>query len=141
MNKKNALFHYTLNSFEKDFPSFGQNFKEFCLSQKLDPAKSVDMELSLEELIVNSFNHGNKNGPVTIKAKVNEDGLEAILEDEAPPFNPLEDAPPPPKGELETRKVGGLGIHLVKNLNDRIEYSPLKKGNRITLFKSIKASG
>ncbi len=37
-------------------------------------------------------------------------------------FDPRDAKEPNKKAALKDRKVGGLGIHLVKNLMDRIEY-------------------
>ena len=138
MSKENEKFQYTLKSFENDFKDFSKSFKDFCYAQKIDESKIFDMEVSLEELIVNSFSYGNAKGKVTVQAEISEKELRVYVEDESPPFNLLREAPEPPKGNLKDRKVGGLGIHLVKGLNDRVEYSGSKKGNRITLFKSLK---
>ena len=138
MSQRGQLFQYTLITLKADFPPFTESFREFCQTQKVDQEKTFDMEVSLEELIVNSFSYGNKNGPVRVHAEITQDELKVTVEDQSPPFDLLRDAPAPPKGELLDRPEGGLGIHLVKNLNDRVEYTGSHKGNKITLFNSIK---
>ena len=138
MGTKNPDFQHTLSSFKEDFPSFMESFKAFCQTHCVEEDKVFEIELSLEELIVNSFSYGNKHGTVKVLAQVEKGELKVTLEDNAPPFNLLREAPKPPKGNLMERETGGLGIHLVKNLNDRVEYSGSQKGNRVTLFKSIK---
>ena len=137
MNKKDAIFQYTLVSFERDFGVFADAFKDFCAKHGISDSVTFDMEVSLEELIVNSFSYGNSKGPVVIKAEILNDEVKIVLEDEAPPFNLLREAPPLQEGNIEDRRPGGLGIHLVKSLNDRMEYQGSRKGNTITLFKSI----
>ena len=106
----------------------------------IDDSKSFDIEVSLEELIVNSFSHGDSKGEVLITAQVVDGELRVELNDCAPPFNLLREAPPPPAEteSIKDRKIGSLGICLVKNLSDRIEYSGSPKGNKVTLFKSLK---
>ena len=132
-------FQYCLNSFKQDFPKFTESFKLFCEQYEMESSKIFDLEISLEELIVNSFTYGNANGPVTISATASEKEIKVTLEDKAPPFNLLREAPEPAQDkDIEQRKAGGFGIHLVKNLNDRIEYAGSQKGNRITLFKNFK---
>ena len=138
MKPDGSVFHYELNSLERDLPPFAKAFHSFCQGQQIDPDKIFDLEVSLEELIVNSFTHGSPHEMVKIMAVVQERDIKVVVEDRAPPFNLLREAPPPPMGSIEDRKAGGLGIHLVKSLNDRVEYSGSQSGNTITLMKKIK---
>ena len=133
-----AIFRYELNSLEKDLSPFAEAFSSFCQEQNIGTDKIFDLSVSLEELIVNSFTHGAHREPVKVEAAVSEEGLKVTIEDRAPPFNLLREAPPPPSGGIEERKAGGLGIHLVKSLNDRVEYSGSPEGNIVTLLKKIK---
>ena len=139
MKAGEQFFEYTLSSFTQDFPAFGESFRRFCEGEGMDQSKIFDVELSLEELIVNSFSYGNEHGPVEISALVQGGELKVVIKDQAPPFDLLRNTSPPPEGSLMERKPGGLGIHLVKNLNDRLEYSRSNQGNQITLFKSLKS--
>ena len=127
-------FSYTLTNFASDFPKFTDSFKDFC--KGLNESVLFDLEVSLEELVVNSFSYGSPAGPITITAELKDDGVVVVVKDKAPPFNLLREAPNPPTGlGLAERPVGGLGIHLVKNLNDRVEYTGSQNGNTVTLFK------
>lgn len=130
-------FKSILHNFEKEFPKFAENFQAFCKENRIDSQKLFDLEVSLEEIILNSFSYGNPNGPVIISTCIQDDEIKVTVKDSAPPFNLLRQAPDPPQGSLEERNVGGLGIHLIKNLSDRVEYSGSKHGNQITLFKAI----
>ena len=38
--------------------------------------------------------------------------------------------------ELQEEKQGGLGIHLVKSLNDKVEYYGSQDGNIVVIIKS-----
>ena len=138
MSLNGPTFNYQIKSIENDFPPFTEAFGSFCEEQNVAADKIFDLQVSLEELIVNSFTHGSTSEPVKIMATIDEQQLKIIIEDRAPPFNLLREAPPPPEGSIEARQVGGLGIHLVKNLNDRVEYSGSQTGNKITLLKNIK---
>ena len=40
--------------------------------------------------------------------------------------------------DIESCKIGGLGIHLIKNLMDEVCYQRLKGKNRLTLKKELK---
>ena len=119
----------------RDFPKFSEAFRAYG-APRLGESQLFDLELSLEELIVNSFSHGNSGGPVLVHVCMDGKDARVTIEDSAPPFNLLRESPEPPQGPPAQRKAGGLGIHLVKNLTDRLEYFGSKKGNQIVLFKS-----
>ncbi len=53
-------------------------------------------------------------------------------------FDPRDAKEPNTKTALKDRKVGGLGIHLVKNLMDRIEYRREEGRNFLSLTKNLK---
>jgi len=61
-----------------------------------------------------------------------------VLEDDGMAFNPVERIPPELPCTLDECKVGGLGIHLVKNLMDEVVYERRAGTNVLTLKKSIK---
>jgi serine/threonine-protein kinase RsbW len=64
-----------------------------------------------------------------------------VVLDDAAPFNPLE-APAPDTAEpLETRSPGGLGIALIRQLMDVVEYDRLEVGNRLRLRRRLTGAG
>ena len=55
--------------------------------------------------------------------------------DDGTPFNPFSNAPPDTRLSIDERNIGGLGIHLVKNLMDECNYKRETNKNIITLIK------
>lgn len=51
-----------------------------------------------------------------------DDRLEAELIDDGIPFNPLEMSEPDIEADLESRQIGGLGIHFVRQTMDEVDY-------------------
>ncbi|HKJ75712.1 MAG TPA: ATP-binding protein, partial [Gammaproteobacteria bacterium] len=100
------------------------------------------LRLILEELLVNIARHGYRDRagrPIRLEFAVTEGAVRIVVEDEAPPFNPLADAPAPDlESDLENREPGGLGIFLVQSLADRAEYRRTGQGNRLELQKAIR---
>ncbi len=138
--EKSEAFTYTLRHFAADFPKFSESFRTYC--EGLEDSVLFDLEVSLEELIVNSFTYGSPEGPIRVEADIKNNEVVVTVSDNAPPFNLLREAPKPPVApseSIEDRPVGGLGIHLVKNLNDRVEYAGSQNGNKVTLFKTNKS--
>jgi len=93
------------------------------------------VHLCLEEVVSNVIRHGygNVEGQlVTVYcAQAGGGCLVFTVEDDAPPFNPLEGALLPAIGDLGAGELGGQGIRLLRGFADAIEYEPKPKGNRL----------
>ncbi len=57
--------------------------------------------------------------------------------DDGQPFDPLQAGPPDLGRNGETRRIGGVGIHFVKELMDDVVYSRVGSENRLTLKKKL----
>ena len=137
---------------------FAEQFRSYCEKVQLDESKIFELDLSLEELLVNSFTHGyseTNKGTVTVQAEDLGTEIKISVNDKAPSFDLFRDAPAPrlggkdpePQPEDEVKeatkekdkeggKEGGLGIHLVKSLNDKVEYYGSQDGNIVVIIKS-----
>ena len=96
------------------------------------------VNLVLEELGLNILTHGGKGSErrpeIEIVLTSEEDSLTIEVWDDGQPFDPLEDAPDPNVGAgIEDRKIGGLGIHLVRTLMDDLYYQRDDGKNRLTM--------
>lgn len=97
------------------------------------------VQLTLDELATNVINHGygasGHSFQIVIESKPQAVHIEVV--DEARPFDPLQDAPQPTTdASVEERHVGGLGVHIAKQLMDKMEYRRENGKNRLTLVKS-----
>ena len=61
----------------------------------------------------------------------------ATIADDGRPFNPFESGPPDTELSLEERPIGGLGVHLVRNVMDRSSYERHGEKNVVILEKQI----
>ncbi len=116
----------------RDFESFGD--------EKDIPLPIIHkICIVIDELLSNIISYAyqdKKEHIVEINIKLNEERLEIKITDDGFPFNPLAMLPPDTKLGLEERELGGLGIHLVKNIMDEYQYTRLKGENIIVLVKS-----
>lgn len=97
------------------------------------------VQLVLDELATNIINHGygasGHDFQIMIESKPQAVRIEVV--DEAQPFDPLQDAPQPTTdASLDEREVGGLGVHIAKQLMDGMEYRRENGKNRLTLVKN-----
>ena len=67
-------------------------------------------------------------------------GDEAVIEfeDKGKPYNPLEKDDPDVTTDAEEREIGGLGIFMVKNLMDTVEYRREDGKNILMIKKALK---
>ena len=70
---------------------------------------------------------------IKMTAARRDDRVIVTVSDDGTPFNPLLRAAPEAGLSLEDRRVGGLGIHLVRHLADDISYRRLSDKNELTL--------
>ena len=61
--------------------------------------------------------------------------------DRGSPYDPLAKEDPDLDAEVEDRKVGGLGIFMVRSCMDDIKYEYKNGQNRLTIRKSLKEPG
>jgi anti-sigma regulatory factor (Ser/Thr protein kinase) len=93
------------------------------------------IELALDELVSNVIKYSYRGSqaarPVDVRVSLEESGIVLTIEDEGPPFNPLEAAEPEHPDNLESARIGGLGIQMVRMSSKRIQYERLAGGNRV----------
>ncbi len=99
-----------------------------------------DLLLAVEEVYVNivKYAYAGSLGKITIDCCINEDSLILEIKDEGVSFNPLELPEPYLASSVEKRKMGGLGVFLMRRFIDDVKYEKRGKYNVLTLVKSKK---
>ncbi|MBC8011560.1 MAG: ATP-binding protein [Burkholderiales bacterium] len=106
---------------------------------------TLAIQLALEETVTNIINHGYKADPagtrsftVTLSASARR-CIRMVITDDAPAYDPL--ARPEVNLDLpiEDRPIGGLGVHLVKNLMQHAAYERREGRNVLTLDRVLNA--
>ena len=104
--------------------------------------KCSAINLELDELITNTVTHGSFEAGIDpridIHLRVESNILILTMEDNGSPFDPTLDTDSNTAAPLESRNVGGLGLHLVKNFANRISYEFVEGKNRSTLEHDLK---
>ena len=116
--------------------------EDFGDANNLPAPKVFAINLELDELITNIVTHGSFEAGIDpridIHLRVESDILILTMEDNGSPFDPTLDTDPNTAAPLESRNVGGLGLHLVKNFANRISYEFVEGKNRSTLEHDLK---
>jgi len=111
---------------------------EFCAINDLPPDILFALNLSIEEVLTNVISYGyedNEEHQILVRMNIKEDEVLVEVEDDGKPFNPLEVDEPALDKSLEDRPIGGLGIHLVRNYMDGLEYRRNGDKNLLKLKK------
>ncbi len=98
------------------------------------------LDLCLEELITNVIKYGYDDSAqhaIYISLSMEGDRLVLEMRDDGHAFDPTLLPDPDLDVPLEERRIGGLGIHLVRNYVDSMEYKREANQNILTLKKKI----
>ena len=112
------------------------------VAQRLNLASSLTSQLMLavEEAVVNVMNYAypmGTQGDVNIAAQATEKSLKFIITDEGKAFDPTQTNQVDTTLSAEERPIGGLGILLVHQLMDSINYERIDGKNVLTIKKSL----
>lgn len=110
--------------------------EQYGLSMKV----VMNLNLVLEELISNIIFYGfeDKNEhEIQISFIVDDEKVRIDIEDEGKYYDPTQKETPDSIGKpIEEQQIGGLGIHLVKNLMDSFTYERIENKNILHLIKN-----
>jgi serine/threonine-protein kinase RsbW len=115
--------------------------REFGSAAALAPAQVGTLELALEEIFLNIAIHGSEPGiapRVEVSLHLGTDAVTMTVEDDGPQFDPLSLPPPDVTASLADRKVGGLGVFLVRSLMDTVSYARIAGRNQLRMSKRLR---
>jgi serine/threonine-protein kinase RsbW len=98
-----------------------------------------NIQLATDEAASNIIEHAYENitdGVLELSCGVQDSTITIILTDHGESFDPSEIPLPDLQADLADRKIGGLGIFLMRKLMDEVHYeSNTDKSNTLTLIK------
>lgn len=118
----------------------GAAFDEFADAHALPAAIRRSVSVVLDELLTNTISHGlagRADAEVTVDVELRPDLLTVTLTDDGTPFDPFGRAAPDTALSVEERPIGGLGIHLVRQLMDEVSYERRTDRNVVVLAKRL----
>jgi anti-sigma regulatory factor (Ser/Thr protein kinase) len=114
--------------------------REFWANARLPSAQASNFELALEEVFMNIVMHGSRPAitpRVEVSLALSAGALTMTVEDDGPPFDPLALPLPDVTASLADRRVGGLGVFLVRRVMDHVAYQRCGPCNRLTMSKTV----
>jgi len=93
--------------------------------------------IACDEILSNVVNHGGADAGVEVAVRVRDGRVDVEVVDAGAPFDPTAAATPDTDLALEDRKIGGLGIYLVREMMDRVDYERRDGRNRLQFSKTF----
>ncbi|HEV2336345.1 MAG TPA: ATP-binding protein [Stellaceae bacterium] len=97
-----------------------------CAADGLTEEATFKMTLAVEEAVANAISHAFAGLPpphsITVRLDIAAQSIAAEIIDNGRPFDPTEAADPDLSAPLVARDPGGLGIHLMRRMVDRLSY-------------------
>ena len=130
----------TLPNDIQETPRLGEFVEEVCESLGFDMQTTMKINLAIEEAVVNVMNYAypeGEQGEVRISAEANNERLKFVISDDGTPFDPTIHGQVNISQSAEERRIGGLGIHLMRSIMDSINYERVNGQNVFTLRKKL----
>ena len=108
----------------------------------LPPDSILRINICIDELFTNIVSYGfddNVEHFVKFTLKGDNEFVIINIEDDGVPFNPLEKIDPDFPENVESAKIGGLGILIIRKLMDNISYERRQGKNTLTMKKNVQA--
>jgi len=112
-------------------------FVDACTGEAgLDKGTGQRVTLAAEEVIVNIIRYAYPGGAgeIEVQCGKEKEGIVLIFKDWGIPFNPLKAPAPDTHLPLEQRKIGGMGILLVRKMIPTLRYERIDGANRLTFM-------
>lgn len=130
----------TLTNDIQDVPKLSAFVDEVCEEMGFEATDTMQMNLAIEEAVVNVMNYAylpGTQGDIDIVAQADDLCLKFTISDSGTPFDPTARPEADTTLSAEERPIGGLGIYLVRQLMDSINYERIDNKNVLTLRKKL----
>ena len=140
---------YSFNYYEKslqikndlgELENLSRIIAHFCEINGLSKKNTFELNLVLDEIFTNIVSYGfddQQEHRINIDIRVINGALTVRIEDDGIPFDPTT----APKDDLtcpiENRKIGGIGLHLINRIMNRVIYRRKKDKNILVLKKYL----
>ena len=133
----------TLPNDVRAVPELNQFIQSVGQRLNLEAAMTSQLMLAVEEAVVNVMNYAypiGTAGEVNISAQCTDKDIKVIITDEGKAFDPTTTNKADTTLNAEERPIGGLGILLVQQLMDTINYERSNGKNVLTLKKNYQSN-
>lgn len=122
----------------------GARLDEFCESHDIPPQVAYAVNVSVDELLNNTISYGyadDARHTIELSARVDDGAVVVEIVDDGQEFEASVVPEPDTDAALEDRAVGGLGLFIVHQMMDSVEFRREDGRNVVTIAKKAEAGG
>jgi serine/threonine-protein kinase RsbW len=131
---------FTLRNQRSEIARMFSLLEGFCQANQISEDEMFNVRLVLDEAIINVIVHGFDDAAeheIRVSLKLDDSVLAIHIDDDGIEYNPL-DAPLPRFDlPIEQRRIGGLGVHIMRTLARRVEYRRSEGRNNLDIQMNI----
>jgi anti-sigma regulatory factor (Ser/Thr protein kinase) len=123
-----------------ELEAVAQTFNDFNKEQQLPAKVGNAIDLALDEILNNIILYGYEDKDqhfIDIIISLEDDHILLEIKDDSREFNPLDVPKPDTNSEMVERPIGGLGLHLIRNMMDEIHYTYQNNRNCLLMKKKL----
>ena len=132
--------HLTLHNDIRQISLLPGFLEEATRDMDIDPSVTSQLNLALEEAVANVISYAypeGTDGTVDIDAKRDGNSISFVISDSGTAFDPTARESVDISAGVDERPVGGLGIHLIREIMDTVSYERRDGKNILTITKKI----
>jgi anti-sigma regulatory factor (Ser/Thr protein kinase) len=120
-----------------DLPLVLEFVEAACTAAGIRDDVRFDLQLAAEEACANIIEHayGDEGGAIQLSFATQEKDVILTVVDHGPPFDPGSVNSPDLSTPLEERRIGGLGVYLIRTLVDELIYTLTEEGNVVQMVR------
>jgi len=138
--ESSMIFDITIKNGLPGIEHVKERFDSFADENKIETSIRRKMYLVFDEFLNNIISYAyndKKEHDIDINVKLVNSQLMVTITDDGIPFNPLSAKTPDTDLSIDEREIGGLGIHLVRKLMDKVSYQRKDNKNIVNLIKVL----
>jgi anti-sigma regulatory factor (Ser/Thr protein kinase) len=116
-------------------------FEDFCRANCVPDAARQAADLALEEHLTNVLTYGFTEGEerwISVRLRVRNNTLCVTVTDTGSPYDPLDAPAVDTSIPLEEKPIGGLGVHLMKQVMDNLSHTREGRKNVLQMTKAFR---
>lgn len=133
------LIYRTFTAEDSEFPEVSSYVEDWLEEHDCPMKAAMQISVALEEIFVNvaHYAYPNPPGQLDIGLDCADNTVTMQFIDSGTPFDPLAKEDPDVTLSVEERRIGGLGIFMVKKTMDHVSYEYKDGKNMLTIVKKF----
>jgi serine/threonine-protein kinase RsbW len=131
---------FTLRNQRSEIARMFALLEAFCATHDISDDDIFNVRLVLDEAVINVIVHGyedTREHTINVSLKLDGGMLRVHIDDDGVAYNPLDAPEPRFDVPIEQRRIGGLGVHIMKALARSVSYHREDGRNHLDIEISI----